>query len=183
MVVYFYPAAMTPAATPPRQSTSRLPQQLLGSRHRCDRHLSGRPEKLAAFRQRKGLKITLLSDESRQTLDAYGAWGAKKSAVRQVHGGSSHSTFVIDVDEDGVGRESISPSTTFARPVTSTACVATWDCSQLVDWAATRSGCAGVVDWQAQDLGSCAARRGVFVPSRHKRLRQAGASFIRARAD
>ena len=58
---------------------------------------------VAAFRQRKGLKITLLSDESQQTLDAYGAWGTKVLYGKSMEG-VLRSTFVIDVDEDGVGR-------------------------------------------------------------------------------
>ena len=63
----------------------------------------GHESRLAAFRQRKGLKITLLSDESQQTLDAYGAWGTKVLYGKSMEG-VLRSTFVIDVDEDGVGR-------------------------------------------------------------------------------
>ncbi|MEO6470574.1 MAG: redoxin domain-containing protein, partial [Aeromicrobium sp.] len=58
-----------------------------------------KPEKLAKFRERDGLTITLLSDPEREVLSAYGAFGEKKLYGKVVQG-VIRSTFVID--EKGV---------------------------------------------------------------------------------
>jgi peroxiredoxin Q/BCP len=57
------------------------------------------PEKLAAFRERDGLTITLLSDPDRQVLAAYGAFGEKKLYGKTVEG-VLRSTVVVG--EDGL---------------------------------------------------------------------------------
>ncbi|HET9759663.1 MAG TPA: peroxiredoxin, partial [Nocardioidaceae bacterium] len=56
-----------------------------------------KPEKLAKFRERDHLTITLLSDPSKQTLEAYGAFGEKKLYGKTVEG-VLRSTFVVDTD-------------------------------------------------------------------------------------
>ncbi len=103
VVVYFYPAAMTPGCTTQAVDFTAARDDFLEAGIDVIGISPDAPEKLAAFRQRKGLKITLLSDESQQTLDAYGAWGTKVLYGKSMEG-VLRSTFVIDVDEDGVGR-------------------------------------------------------------------------------
>ena len=54
-----------------------------------------KPEKLAKFRERDGLGITLLSDADRSVMQAYGAFGEKKLYGKTVEG-VIRSTFVVD---------------------------------------------------------------------------------------
>jgi peroxiredoxin Q/BCP len=54
-----------------------------------------KPAKLAKFRERDGLTITLASDEDRSVLQAYGAYGEKKLYGKVVEG-VIRSTFVVD---------------------------------------------------------------------------------------
>jgi len=99
VVLYFYPAAMTPGCT----------KQACGFRDsRSDWEAAGyavlgvspdKPEKLAKFREAEGLNFPLLSDPSREVLTAYGAYGEKTMYGRKVTG-VIRSTFVID--ENGV---------------------------------------------------------------------------------
>ena len=55
------------------------------------------PAKLAKFRERDSLTIRLLSDPTRETLTAYGAFGEKMMYGKTVTG-VIRSTFVIDGD-------------------------------------------------------------------------------------
>jgi peroxiredoxin Q/BCP len=58
-----------------------------------------KPEKLAKFRERDSLTITLASDADRSVMTAYGAFGEKKLYGKVVEG-VIRSTFVVD--EDGL---------------------------------------------------------------------------------
>ena len=53
------------------------------------------PAKLAKFRERDGLTITLLSDPDKSVMQAYGAYGEKKLYGKVVEG-VIRSTFVVD---------------------------------------------------------------------------------------
>src|SRR6476646_5397172 len=55
------------------------------------------PAKLAKFRERDGVTITLLSDADRAVMKAYGALGEKKLYGKTVEG-VIRSTFVVDED-------------------------------------------------------------------------------------
>jgi peroxiredoxin Q/BCP len=55
------------------------------------------PAKLATFRERDGLTITLLSDADRSVLKSYGAFGEKQLYGKTVEG-VLRSTFVVDED-------------------------------------------------------------------------------------
>jgi peroxiredoxin Q/BCP len=55
------------------------------------------PEKLRTFRERDGLNFALLSDENRDVLRAYGAYGEKKLYGKSVTG-VLRSTFVVAPD-------------------------------------------------------------------------------------
>ena len=99
VVLYVYPAASTPGCTTQacdfRDSLSTLQAagyEVLG--------LSpDKPEKLATFRDAEGLTFPLLSDPSKETLTAYGAYG-EKSLYGKTVVGVIRSTFVLD--EQGV---------------------------------------------------------------------------------
>ena len=54
-----------------------------------------KPEKLAKFRERDSLTITLLSDPDLSVLKAWGAFGRKKLYGKEVEG-VIRSTFVVD---------------------------------------------------------------------------------------
>lgn len=56
-----------------------------------------RPEKLARFRDKESLRITLLSDPDKAVMTRYGAFGEKKLYGKTVQG-VIRSTFVIDED-------------------------------------------------------------------------------------
>ena len=62
-----------------------------------------KPEKLAKFRERDGLTITLLSDPDKHVHDAYGAYGEKKLYGKTVQG-VIRSTFVVDEEGKVVRR-------------------------------------------------------------------------------
>jgi peroxiredoxin Q/BCP len=97
VIVYFYPAAMTPGCTKQacdfRDSLSDLAKQdiaVLGISPDA-------PAKLARFRDKEGLTFPLLSDSDRSVMQAYGAYGEKK-LYGKVTVGVIRSTFVIDPD-------------------------------------------------------------------------------------
>ena len=56
-----------------------------------------KPEKLAKFRDKENLKVTLVGDPSKETLEAYGAFGEKKLYGKTVTG-VIRSTIIIDED-------------------------------------------------------------------------------------
>ena len=97
VIIYFYPAAMTPGCTKQacdfRDSKADLSQAgfaVLGIS-------PDTPAKLAKFRDRDGLTFPLLSDPDRKVLQAYGAYGEKMMYGKKSVG-VIRSTFVIDAD-------------------------------------------------------------------------------------
>ncbi len=99
VIIYFYPAAMTPGCT--KQACDFTDS--LDSLHAQGFEVIGispdKPEKLAKFRQRDGLTITLLSDPDKQVMTSYGAFGEKKLYGKTVQG-VIRSTFVVDEEGD-----------------------------------------------------------------------------------
>jgi peroxiredoxin Q/BCP len=95
VILYFYPAAMTPGCTTEACDFS----DSIDALHARGIEVLGispdQPEKLAKFRERDGLTITLLSDPDRHVHDAYGAYGEKKLYGKTVQG-VIRSTFVVD---------------------------------------------------------------------------------------
>ncbi|WIY83368.1 thioredoxin-dependent thiol peroxidase [Propionimicrobium sp. PCR01-08-3] len=102
VVVYFYPAAMTPGCTTQAVDFTAARDDFLEAGIDVIGISPDAPDKLAMFRQRKDLRITLLSDESKETLNAYGAWGTKVLYGKSMEG-VLRSTFLIDVDDEGTG--------------------------------------------------------------------------------
>jgi len=95
VIVYFYPAAMTPGCT--REACDfRDYRSSAGQRRPAVIGISpDQPAKLAMFREREGLNFPLLSDPGREVLKAYGAFGEKTMYGKKTTG-VIRSTFVID---------------------------------------------------------------------------------------
>lgn len=96
-IVYFYPSAMTPGCTKQACDFSDSIDRLQAEGFTVLGISPDKPEKLAKFRERDGLSITLLSDPDREVLKAYGAFGEKKLYGKVVEG-VIRSTFVVDAD-------------------------------------------------------------------------------------
>ncbi len=99
VVVYFYPAAMTPGCTTQACDFSDSFGVLQSQGYEVLGVSPDAPEKLAAFRERDALGITLLSDQDKAVMTAYGAFGKKKLYGKVVQG-VVRSTFVVD--EEGL---------------------------------------------------------------------------------
>ena len=95
MIVYFYPAAMTPGCTKQACDFSESLDSLRGAGYEVLGVSKDKPAKLAKFRERDALTLTLLSDEDLAVHQAYGAFGTKKLYGKEVEG-VIRSTFVID---------------------------------------------------------------------------------------
>ena len=97
VIVYFYPAAMTPGCTKQACDFSDSIDRLQAEGYTVLGISPDKPEKLAKFRERDGLTITLLSDPGKDVLQEWGAFGEKKLYGKVVEG-VIRSTFVV---EDG----------------------------------------------------------------------------------
>jgi peroxiredoxin Q/BCP len=95
VIVYFYPAAMTPGCTTQACDFSDSLDSLKSAGYEVLGISPDEPAKLAKFRERDGLTITLLSDPDKETLLAYGAFGEKKLYGKTVEG-VIRSTIVVD---------------------------------------------------------------------------------------
>jgi thioredoxin-dependent peroxiredoxin len=95
VIVYFYPAAMTPDCTKQACDFTDSLDSLKGAGYEVLGISPDKPEKLAKFRERDHLSLTLLSDPAKETLGAYGAFGEKKLYGKTVQG-VIRSTFVVD---------------------------------------------------------------------------------------
>ena len=95
VVVYFYPAAMTPGCTTQACDFSDSIDALHAQGYEVVGISPDKPDKLARFRERDGLTITLLSDPDKSVLTDYGAFGEKKLYGKTVRG-VIRSTFVVD---------------------------------------------------------------------------------------
>lgn len=95
VIVYFYPAAMTPGCTKQACDFTESLNRLEGAGYTVLGISPDKPEKLAKFRERDNLTITLLSDPERTVLKSYGAFGEKKLYGKVIEG-VIRSTFVID---------------------------------------------------------------------------------------
>ncbi len=96
-IVYFYPAAMTPGCTTQACDFTDSLSSLKGAGYDVLGISPDSPAKLAKFREKDGLTITLLSDADKEVMQAYGAYGEKKLYGKLVLG-VIRSTFVVDED-------------------------------------------------------------------------------------
>lgn len=95
VIVYFYPAAMTPGCTTQACDFSDSLDALTTKGYDVVGISADPPPKLAAFREKEGLRITLLSDPDRAVTRAYGAFGPKTRYGKTTEG-VLRSTIVVD---------------------------------------------------------------------------------------
>ena len=95
VIVYFYPAAMTPGCSKQACDFTDSLDSLKAAGYEVVGISKDKPEKLAKFRERDSLTITLLSDPDRSVMTAWGTFGLKKLYGKEVEG-VIRSTFVID---------------------------------------------------------------------------------------
>lgn len=95
VVVYFYPAAMTPGCTTQACDFRDNLSSLKSAGYTVLGISPDKPEKLAKFRDRDSVNFPLLADQSKATLEAYGAHGDKTMYGKKVTG-VIRSTFVVD---------------------------------------------------------------------------------------
>jgi len=97
VIVYFYPAAMTPGCTKQACDFRDSLASLAATGFAVIGISPDSPAKLAKFRDRDGLNFPLLSDPKHEVLEAYAAYGEKllygKKSV-----GVIRSTFVVGPD-------------------------------------------------------------------------------------
>lgn len=99
VVVYFYPAAMTPGCTKQACDFRDSLDSLAAAGYAVVGISPDPPAKLAKFRERDAVSFPLLSDPDRSTLQAYGAFGEKTMYGKTVTG-VIRSTFVVDEQGD-----------------------------------------------------------------------------------
>ncbi|MCL2482128.1 MAG: peroxiredoxin [Propionibacteriaceae bacterium] len=102
LILYFYPAALTPGCTVEAIDFTQSAPAFNQAGYAIVGVSPDKPEKLERFITKHNLSITLLSDPDRTTLNAYGAWG-ERSLWGKVVTGVIRSTFVIDVTPQGTG--------------------------------------------------------------------------------
>ncbi|MCE5287717.1 MAG: thioredoxin-dependent thiol peroxidase [Nocardiaceae bacterium] len=95
VIVYFYPAASTPGCTKQACDFRDNLAELNGAGIDVLGISPDKPEKLAKFRDNEGLTFPLLSDPTKETLEAYGAFGEKMMYGKKVTG-VIRSTFLVD---------------------------------------------------------------------------------------
>ncbi len=97
VIVYFYPAAMTPGCTKQACDFTDSLESLRGAGYEVVGISPDPPAELARFRERDALSITLASDQDRSVMTSYGAFGEKKLYGKVVRG-VIRSTIVLDED-------------------------------------------------------------------------------------
>jgi len=102
VIVYFYPAAMTPGCTIQAVDFDAALSDLAKAGYQVVGISPDSPEKLARFRELERLGFPLLADPDREVLQAYGAYGSKTLYGKVVEG-VLRSTFIVDVDAEGTG--------------------------------------------------------------------------------
>ncbi|WP_377271188.1 thioredoxin-dependent thiol peroxidase [Peterkaempfera sp. SMS 1(5)a] len=95
VIVYFYPAALTPGCTKQACDFTDNLDLLAGAGYDVIGISPDKPEKLGKFRDKESLRVTLLADPDKETLTAYGAFGEKTMYGRTVTG-VIRSTVIVD---------------------------------------------------------------------------------------
>jgi peroxiredoxin Q/BCP len=95
VIVYFYPAALTPGCSKEACDFEESLSVFTSSGYVVIGISPDEPSKLAKFAAKEGLHFELLSDPSLEVHKAYGAFGMKKLYGREYEG-VIRSTFVVD---------------------------------------------------------------------------------------
>ncbi|HEY9292814.1 MAG TPA: thioredoxin-dependent thiol peroxidase [Microlunatus sp.] len=102
VIIYFYPAAMTPGCTTQAVDFTASMDELDAAGLSVIGISPDEPAKLARFKEKETISFPLLSDVDKTTLTAWGAYGEKLLYGKLIEG-VIRSTFVVDVDDKGVG--------------------------------------------------------------------------------
>jgi peroxiredoxin Q/BCP len=97
VIVYFYPAAMTPGCTTEACDFRDNLNSLKSAGYQVIGISKDAPARNKEFQEQEGLNFPLLSDEDLAVHQAYGAYGEKKLYGKTVEG-VIRSTFVVDPD-------------------------------------------------------------------------------------
>ncbi|AKT51491.1 thioredoxin-dependent thiol peroxidase [Arsenicicoccus sp. oral taxon 190] len=97
LVLFFYPAAMTPGCTTEACDFRDSLGALQAAGYEVVGISKDEPARLARFREKEGLTYPLLGDPSLEVLKAYGAYGEKQNYGKTVQG-VIRSTIVLDED-------------------------------------------------------------------------------------
>ncbi|MDF3143311.1 MULTISPECIES: thioredoxin-dependent thiol peroxidase [unclassified Streptomyces] len=95
VIVYFYPAALTPGCTKQACDFTDNLELLAGAGYDVIGVSPDKPEKLAKFRDQESLKVTLVADPEKSVTEAYGAYGEKKN-YGKTYMGVIRSTVIVD---------------------------------------------------------------------------------------
>ena len=97
VVLYFYPKDMTPGCTMQSCNLRDNYKELSDKGYVILGCSADSPERHVKFIEKHDLPFPLISDESKEVLNAYGVWGPKKFMGRE-YDGIHRITFVIDED-------------------------------------------------------------------------------------
>jgi len=97
LIIFFYPAAMTPGCTKEACDFRDSLARLQGAGYEVVGISPDTPEKQKKFIEKESLTYPLLSDPDHAVLDAYGAWGEKSLYGKKVTG-VIRSTVVVGED-------------------------------------------------------------------------------------
>jgi peroxiredoxin Q/BCP len=112
VVLYFYPKDMTPGCTMQSCNLRDNYQLLLEKGYVVLGCSADSPERHQKFITKHDLPFSLISDESKEVLNAYGVWGPKKFMGKE-YDGINRTTFVID--KDGIIKDIITKVKTKAH--------------------------------------------------------------------
>ena len=97
LVMFFYPAAMTPGCTTESCDFRDSYQEFGEAGYEIIGVSPDTPAKNARFKEKEGLNFDLLSDQDKELATSLGAWGEKKMYGKTMEG-LIRSTFVIGPD-------------------------------------------------------------------------------------
>lgn len=106
VIVYFFPAALTPGCTIQAVDFDSALSDLAAAGYQVVGISPDNPDKLAKFRDAEQLGFPLLADPDLEVLRAYSAYGAKLLYGKTLEG-VIRSTFIIDVDDQGHGKVAV----------------------------------------------------------------------------
>ncbi|MDT8415017.1 MAG: thioredoxin-dependent thiol peroxidase [Flavobacteriaceae bacterium] len=95
LVLFFYPKASTPGCTAEACDLRDHYQRFLKHNFALLGVSADSPKRQKAFQEKYELPFSLLADEDKQVLNAYGVWGPKKF-MGKTFDGIHRTTFVID---------------------------------------------------------------------------------------
>jgi len=112
LVVFFYPKASTPGCTAEACDLRDHYQTFLAQNYEVIGVSADSVKRQSNFANKQNLPFSLLADEDKKVIDAFGVWGPKKFMGKEYEG-IHRTTFIVD--ENGVIEEVISKVKTKAH--------------------------------------------------------------------